>query len=184
MHLYTWSRAFSIAGWRIVREKVSNSRGYRTSDAAEESSWWLFLNFTIFHSILTFLLTFLQLYRFPRQIFQLFIATAEIFRNKWLNLDFFSAFILDFLKLSINKLFTHTDKSCIFREDLMFDRLINGLLLFISNFYIVHVIFDLFVILCRILQVFYYFTVSHLVYKWNIRRFRIDFNVGLERNLV
>ena len=90
--------------------------------------------------------------------------------------NFFRSNIFYLLKLSIHKLLIHTNKRCKLRKYLIFYRLLDSLLFFVTNFRVRHQLLHIFVILYSDLKISNYFMVRHFVDKWHVKRLWVDMN--------
>lgn len=105
-------------------------------------------------------------------------------RSHGLHLNLDRPRILDLLEPAIHQLLIDTDEGRIFRQNLMLDRLFDGLLLLIDDLHIVHVLLNGLILLGCCLEALDDFAVGHLVDEGHVVGFGVDGEGCLEGEVV
>ena len=89
-----------------------------------------------------------------------------ILNRFWLfDMNLLYSFRFELLILPIQQLFTHTNERSVLWQNLVFHRIIYGLLFEIRHFHIIHLIFHCDSLLRRILQTSQHFQMCHFIYE-------------------
>ena len=93
----------------------------------------------------------------------------------------FDSFVFVFLILSIDQLFTYAKKCCILWQNLMLYRIVYCFLFVIFDFRIIYLLFNIYSVLCWVLQRSQHFQMSHFINKLEAQSSWFDFDIRFVR---